>query len=433
MNLLDSNDRAGEYPQSWYAATANDGPATSLLNKDIRVDVCVIGAGFSGLSAALHLARAGKNVCILEAHKIGWGASGRNGGQLGSGQRLEQVDLEEKIGRPKAKTLWQLAEDSKSLVKTLIKENNIDCEINPGIIHTNHRRRFNKHSKAEAQLLREEYGYSSIRYVGEEECREIVGSEAYYGGTLDTDAAHLHPLNFIIGLANAACDAGATLYENTRAISIEHGAQVRINTDNGLVVADELVLACNGYLGDLMPQVAKRVMPINNFVVATEPLNDQRIRSMIRGNVAVADSKFVVNYFRMSEDNRLLFGGRESYGYRFPFDIKSFVRKPMLEIFPQLSDVKLDYGWGGTLAITMSRLPHFVHLGSNVKSISGYSGHGVGMATLAGKLVSDAICGNGESFEVFSSISSAKFPGGPGLRSPLLILAMLYHSMLDKI
>ena len=432
MNLLDANDQVGQYPSSWYAATANTTLQLGTMDGDKRCEVCVIGAGYSGLSAAYHLAKSGKKVVLIDAHRVGWGASGRNGGQLGSGQRLEQFDLEKLVGRAQAKGLWQLAEDSKELVKNLIRNNNIDCAIKPGILHANHRARFNKHSKDEATLLRDEYGYSAIRYIEREECHEMVGSPIYHGGTIDTDSAHLHPLNYALGLAKAAINAGAQIFETTRALSIDHGQQVVVNTDKGKITADNLVLACNGYLGELDATVNRRVMPINNFIIATEPLSEAMAKSVIRDDIAVADSKFVVNYFRLSEDRRMLFGGRESYGYTFPSDIKSFVAKPMLELFPQLRDAKIDYGWGGTLAITMNRLPHFAHISDNVKSISGYSGHGLGMATLAGKLVAETINGNAESFDQFQSINAKKFPGGPALRSPLLVLAMLYHSMLDK-
>jgi len=433
MNLLDANDTKGQYPDSWYAASADTELNIGSLSEDIRVDVCVIGAGFSGLSCALHLAQSGRNVCVIDAHRVGWGASGRNGGQLGSGQRLEQLDLEKTVGKETAMRLWQLAEDSKRLVKTLIKNHKINCHIKPGIIHANHRARFNEHSKQEVQNLNEEYGYGAIRYLDEDECRETIGSEAYYGGTLDTDAAHLHPLKYVVGLAKAARNAGAEIYELTRAMAISYGKTIAVSTDRHTIKADQLVFACNGYLGDLEPGIGKKVMPINNFIVATKPLSEELAKALIRDDVAVADSKFVVNYFRLSEDRRLLFGGGESYGYRFPADIKNFVRKPMLKIFPQLADVQLDYGWGGTLAITMSRLPHYAQLHDNVRSISGYSGHGVGMATLSGKLAAQSICGDKQGFEAFQAIKSKNFPGGPSLKTPLLVMAMLYHAMLDRL
>lgn len=433
MNLLDANDLPGQYPNSWYAATKNINLDINPLQSDVSTDICIIGAGFSGLSCALHLAHSGRNVVVIDAHRVGWGASGRNGGQLGSGQRLDQLELVNQLGEEVAKTLWDLAEDSKNLVKSLIKTNHIDCDIKPGIFHANHRARFNRQSSLEVKYLNEEYGYSSIRYVDREECHEMVGSQAYFGGTIDTDSAHLHPLNYVLGLAKAAQDTGVDIYEHTRAMSVEYGKKIKISTGNFTIKTDQLVFACNGYLGDLEPAVEKKVMPINNFIVSTKPLSKELATSLIRDDVAVADSKFVINYFRLAGDRRLLFGGGENYGYRFPPDIKKFVTKPMLSIFPQLAGVPLEYGWGGTLAITMSRLPHFSQLHENVRSISGYSGHGLGMATLAGKLAADSINGDDESFEVFRSTRSRNFPGGPAFRSPLLVLAMLYHSMFDRI
>ena len=231
----------------------------------------------------------------------------------------------------------------------------------------------------------------------------------------------------------AVADAGAVIHERSRVNSVVKGKKVRIETDGGSVTADHVLLACNGYLGGLDRDIAAHVMPINNFIIATEPLPDDVARDLIRDDVAVADSKFVVNYWRLSEDKRLLFGGRENYGYRFPQDIKTFVRKPMLTIYPQLREVRIDYGWGGTLAITRSRMPHFTRLSPNVMSASGYSGHGVAIATLAGKLAAEAIAGQAERFDTFETVPTSKFPGGAALRWPSLILGMLYYSLRDRL
>lgn len=432
-NLLYSNDQPGRYPPSWYSASVNQYLHLGPLWGHRRVETCVIGAGFSGLSAALHLAVQGKEVLVVEAHKPGWGASGRNGGQLGSGQRVDQSSLEKMLGRDQAKKLWTLAEDSKALVKSLIANHGIDCEFKPGIVHANHRARFNKHSLEEVTLLNNEYGYSPISYLDRDQIRQIVGSTAYHGGTLDTDSGHLHPLNYCLGLGSAAIQAGAEIVEQTPVVEIEQGSPHKIVTPRGVIVADRVILACNGYLGGLDGEIEKKVMPINNFVVATRRLEPALAQSVLSQDVAVADSKFVVNYFRLSGDRRLLFGGRESYGYKFPKAIVKFVRKPLEQIFPQLKDIWLEYAWGGTLAITRNRLPCYVDKGNGVMNISGYSGHGVGMATLAGKLVADKICGNGAAFDQFSSLDLKPFPGGSKWRSPLLVAGMLYHSLLDKV
>lgn len=257
-------------------------------------------------------------------------------------------------------------------------------------------------------------------------------SPDYKGGILDHGAGHLHPLNLALGLARAAAAAGATLHEQSEVLEISEGAEVCVKTAGGEVRANHLILACNGYLGGLNRQVASKVMPINNFVVATEPLGDA-VEQVLGRDVAVADSKFVVNYFRLSHDKRLLFGGGESYGYRFPTDIEAVVRKPMTQIFPHLRDVKVDYAWGGTLGITMKRMPYLARLAPNVLSASGYSGHGVGTAIHAGQLMAHAIQGEAEGFDTLSRVPAPTFPGGPSMRSPLLVLAMTWFTLRDRL
>lgn len=432
-NLLYSNDCAGQYPDSWYAATAHHWPLQPSLQSSVECDVCVIGGGFTGLSAALHLAQRGYRVALLDAHRVGWGASGRNGGQLGSGQRLEQDELEHLLGVAHARRLWHLAQESKALVKDLIARYHIDCDLSSGILYTDHLARLSGDSREYVDKLQSEYGYSAISWVNRAELSTMLGTEAYHSAVMDSDAAHLHPLNYALGLARALAAAGVSIFENSPVTEIQPGRQTIVQSVNGNIKAQFVVLACNGYLGKLNAHVAARVMPINNFIVATEPLSEAVARQLIRDNIAVADSKFVVNYFRLSADRRLLFGGRESYGYRFPADIKSFVRRAMLSIYPQLQHTRIDYGWGGTLAITMRRMPYLQRLENNIFTASGYSGHGVGMATLSGQLIAEAIAGTAERFDVMSTVAAQRFPGGLAMRSPLLKLAMLYYSLRDKL
>ncbi len=433
-NLLYSNDQTGRYPPSWYAASCSELDHQPALAESVSCDVCIIGAGFTGLSAALTLVASGVDVVLLDAHRVGWGASGRNGGQLGSGQRLEQDELEERYGLDQARALWDLAEASKQHVKDLIDEHNIDCDYRPGIVHVNHKRGFTRETEAYVAKLNREYQYDKITFADQKEVRERLASEAYYSGSVDIGSGHLHPLKLAFGYAGAAVKQNVRIYENTEVLKYtETARKVTVKTKRGDVSASRLLLACNGYLGDLNRQVASSVMPINNYIIATEPLDTGLAESLIRENMAVADSKFVVNYFRISNDNRLLFGGRESYGYRFPEDIKFFVRSAMLDVYPQLEDVTVDYGWGGTLAITMNRMPYIKQLSANVISSSGYSGHGVGMATLAGKLCAEAIVGKLDGFNVMSAVDHMAFPGGTFLRSPLLKLGMFYYSLRDKL
>lgn len=431
VKLLYANDERGAYPASWYAATTEPLPPFPPLRGEARADVCVIGAGYTGLSAALHLAEAGRDVVLIDAQRVGFGASGRNGGQLGSGQRRDQMELEEMLGPNQARQLWELGEDAKSFTKSLIAKHNIDCHLRPGIAWT-------ASSEADVGELHEYASHMDRVYdyplevLDAAACQALCPSPDYKGGLVDRDAAHLHPLRFAVGLAKAAAAAGVRIFEQTEAHHIEHSAQPVVRTDRGRITADHVVLATNGYSQALSRKIAARVMPINNFIVATEPLGD-RATEVLTQDIAVADSRFVVNYFRLSHDKRLLFGGGETYGYRFPKDVAPIARKPMLEIFPHLKDVKIDFAWGGTLAITMKRLPFLTRVADNILSASGYSGHGVGTATHSGWLMAKAIEGDGDGFDAMSAIPTTPFPGGPAMRSPLLTLGMTWYALRDRL
>ena len=431
MNLLHANDRTGHYPPSYYAATATPLAAFAALRGEVRADVCIVGGGYTGLSAALHLAQRGINVVLLEAHKVGFGASGRNGGQVGSGQRQDQDWLERAVGRSQAHQLWDLAEEAKGMVKSLIKTHDMAVKFHPGIAHACRSAAEARHARTYAERLQRDYGYAHIQSLTRDELRAIVGSDIYHGGEIDHDAGHVHPLNYAIGLAKAAAAAGAHIYETSEVHHIQHGAKPVVQTATGRVVCDQVILAGNGYLGNLEPKVAARVMPINNFIIATEPLGE-RAKDILAQPVAVADTKFVVNYWRLSEDNRLLFGGGESYGYRFP-DIIKTVSKPMLEVYPQLRGTKIDYAWGGTLAITMNRMPCFSRPQPNVLAASACSGHGIALSTLAGRILAEATAAQTERFDLMASLPYQRFPGGVAGRWPLLVLAMTWYSMRDRL
>ena len=430
MNLLYANDTKGAYPPSYYAATATPLDPFPILQGAVRADVCVVGGGYMGLSAALHLAQAGHDVVLIEAHRVGFGASGRNGGQVGSGQRLDQLSLERMAGKQDARRLWDLAEDAKALVRDLITRHQMPVTFRPGVAHACWTDAEVRETHAEADHLAQHYDYTPIDRLDQPAIRALIGSSAFKGGTVDRGAGHIHPLNFAIGLAKAAAAAGVRIHEQTEALSIRHGAQPVVQTTSGAITCNHVILAGNGYIG-LEPRYAQRVMPINNFIIATAPLGDAA-RDILAEPIAVADTKFVVNYWRMSDDNRLLFGGAESYGYRFP-DIIKAVTKPMLEIYPQLRNTKIDYAWGGTLAITMNRMPALMRLAPNVLAASACSGHGVAMATMTGRILAETINATSAQFDLMSRLPQPRFPGGVALRWPLLVLAMTWYSLRDRL
>ena len=419
---------------SYYAASSNVGIQYPALADDLDVDICIVGGGYTGLSCALHLASTGCSVAVLEAHRLGSGASGRNGGHVGIGQRRSQYDLEKLYGREIATNLWRAGIDAVELVKGLINRYEIDCDLQKGILHVAHKQRYVPHYEADIKLLHDQYGYGDAHFLSRSELSEYLGTNNFYGGLHETNSVHLHPLNYALGLAKAAQEAGAWLYENSSVRSYEDNANgVTIYTEHGFCVrAKQLVLGCNGYLGQLEPRISGSIMPINNFLVATAPMSHETAQSIVRDRLAVQDSRFVINYWRISEDNRLIFGGGESYRTSLPKNMDGIVKKRITSIYPQLEDISIDYAWGGTLAITMDRMPHFGRLGQHTYYAQGYSGHGVPTATLAGKLIAEAIGHSSEQFELFAKLPTRKFPGGTLLRWPAMVAGMLYYSTLDK-
>lgn len=434
MNLLYVNDKTNNYPKnSWYTATSEILPEFESLNNETSVDVAIIGGGYAGLTAGLFLSKAGVDTILLEAQKVGFGASGRNGGQLGTGQRMDQRDLIKLLGDDLGDKLWYLADDALDTVKTIIKKNKIDCFLRPGIANLGNSNAEASDLHSYAEFLEKRYKSGTVGTISKEESLALCITHDYKGGILFSNAAHLHPLRYALGLAKVANENGLRIFEQSPVQKIIKGTPVVLKTNKTSIKAKYVIYACNGYLGTLEPKVASRVMPINNYIVATEPLNNPK-HQVLTQDIAVADSKFVVNYFRMSHDNRLLFGGTESYRYKFPLDIASKVRKPMLKLFPQLIDAKIDYAWGGTLGITMRRMPFFKRLSKNEFNISGFSGHGVGAATHAGKLIAQTILNQDSSgFDAMEKVPSLPFPGGRFARSPLLVMAMTWYSLRDRL
>ncbi|GLS17110.1 gamma-glutamylputrescine oxidase [Labrys miyagiensis] len=427
-------ENTGHPANSYYTATAHKLAPQPVLAGDQRADICIVGAGYTGLGAALAFAERGLSVIILEAAEIGSGASGRNGGQVHSGQRRDQDYLENLVGLDGAKALWAMAEEAKAHLKGLIARYRIECDYKNGILVADHKPHYVAMSQAYAEKLRTVYGYDKVEAVDKQQLDALLGASGYHGGFIDHDGGHLHPLNLALGLARAALDVGVRIYERSRAVGYESkGGKALVRTDKGSVSADWLILAGDGYLSGLDAYTEARVMPINNFLLATQPFSDNEARALIANDYAVADSRFVVNYYRLSADRRLIFGGGENYGRGFPADMKAFVRKRMLKVFPQLADKPIDYAWGGTLGITTTRLPFVRRLAPNVLTASGYSGQGVMLAPYFGKILADVTAATLGEFDRLAVLPTPPFPGGRLLRWPTLVAGMSYFALRDRL
>jgi gamma-glutamylputrescine oxidase len=427
---LTANDTPGAHAASWYAATAGAIPDHPELTGETRADVCIVGAGYAGLSAALHLAGRGLDVALVEANRVGWGASGRNGGQLGIGPRAEIQDYERAVGRDDARKVWDIAIAANRLVKDLIARHGIDCSLTAGYLEACWKPSHVAEAMAYPEHVARHYGHHDARPVNRAEMAQMLGTSRYHGGFLDMAGGHLHPLRLALGLGRAAAQAGARIFERSPVTRIGTG---RVTTARGSVTADHVIVACNGYLDGLVPRVARQTMPINNFIGATEPLGAERARSIIRDNHCVCDTKFVLNYYRLTPDHRLLWGGGESYGKHFPRDLAGLVRAKMLEIFPQMADVAFSHVWGGTLAITGTRFPAFQRLDAKTLAISGWSGSGIHMATMGGQIAAQAVAGQMENWDIMASLPTPEFPGGDWFRAPLLAAAMTWYSLRDRL
>lgn len=419
------------HTNSYYAASANPAPLRETLRGGVVADVCVIGGGIAGCSTALHLAERGYRVVLLEGQQVGWGASGRSGGQIIFGYSCSQEVLESQLGLAKARQLFDISIEALELVRDRVRRHAIDCDLHWGHVHTAIKHRQVDELKGWQEELETQYRYGSLRWLDQEATRELIGSERYIGALYDSRSGHLHTLNYTLGLAAAAEAAGVQIYENSAVIRIDHGDPAIVVTDAGQVRATHVALCCNAYIGALSPIQRKRIMPVGTYIVATEPMDEQRTRALLSQNVAVSDVNFVLDYFRLSDDHRLLFGGRVSYSGRDALNTTKATRARMLKVFPQLSGVGIDYAWGGYVDITMNRAPDFGRIGLNVYYLQGFSGHGIALTGLAGKLLAEAIGGEAERFDLFTEIKHRDFPGGPALRTPLLVLAMLWFRIRD--
>jgi gamma-glutamylputrescine oxidase len=418
---------------SYYAASAHSSPERPALEGSVACDVCVVGGGIAGCSTALHLAQAGLSVVLLEEHRVSWGASGRSGGQALFGVAAGQAKLERLIGADGARVVWDVSLEGLALMRELISRYAIDCDWVDGYLLSAVKSRHVRELQSELAELHERYDYPSVRYVPREELHATLATSRYLGGLYDSNSGHMHPLNYCLGLAAAAEAHGVRIFEGTRAIrfAAPDASRVRVTTARGEVRARFLVLCGNVYLGATAPQLASKIMAVATYIVATEPLTAARAQQLIANNAAVCDMNWVLDYFRRSADHRLLFGGRVNYSGLKSFDAPSATRARMLAVFPQLQDVRIDYAWGGHVDITLNRAPHFGRLTPNVYFLQGFSGHGIALTGIAGKVAAQAITGTAGRFDVFARIPHGNFPGGTALRRPALVLAMLYYRLRD--
>ncbi len=415
---------------SHYAATAHATDGYPALAGDVDCDVCVIGGGIAGASSALHLAERGYRVVLLEQHRIGWGASGRSGGQALFGFASAQDKLVRYLGAGDARKLFDVTVEGIDLIRELIGKYAIDCDWRSGQMHAAIKPRQCDELRGWVDELAA-LGYRSTRFVERAEMPSMIASERYLGGVYDSNSGHLHPLNYTLGLAAAAAQRGVRIFEGTRALRYRNGARVIIDTPHGAVRASHLVLCGNAYINGLSQELASRIMPVATYIIATERLGADRVRALIPNNMAVTDINWILDYFRRSADDRLLFGGRVSYSGLDPLNTTHATRARMLRVFPQLADARVEYAWGGFVDITLNRAPNFGRLAPNVYFLQGFSGHGIVLTGIAGKLIAQAVAGTAERFDLFARIPHTSFPGGRLLRRPALVLAMLYYRLRD--
>jgi len=415
---------------NYYEATRRVDLATSPLNGDLTVDAAIIGGGISGVSAALHLAERGYKVAVLEGEDIGWGASGRNGGQVLPGFGASQMTIKSLVGPARAKKLWDMSMEAVDLLHARVQKFGIPCDPEIGYLHAAVKPRHVRELR-EAQEELAHLGAAPGELLEGEALRARLASPRYLAALTDNIAGHIHPLNYTLGLAKAAQAAGALLFSQSRAEKVEPGKTVKITTARGTVSASFLICSGGAYLGDLMQPIAGYIMPVGTYIIATEQRAD--VASMIPRNEAVADLNFVLDYFRRSADDRMLFGGRVSYSTLPPPSLKESMLARAQRVFPQLRNARVEYLWGGNVDISRNRAPHFGRLADNIFFLQGFSGHGVALTGLAGKLAAEAIAGQAERFDVFASIPHAKFPGGRRFRVPALLLATTYFRLRDML
>lgn len=416
---------------SWYEATARRQAPQPALAGDVEADVCVVGGGIAGCSTALHLAERGYRVVLLESERVGFGASGRSGGQLLPGYASGMAKLAAQLGKADAKRLWDISVEGVELTRDLIDRHRIDCDLAWGHLHVGIKPRQRDELKEWQREQEDDYGYRKLQFLERNEVAQRIASKRYVAGLYDSGAGHLHPLRFTIGLGQAAIAAGVRLHENSRVVAIDRGPTVTIRTEGGSVRAKYVALCANIGHNDLSRTLARKTIGIASYMVATRPLGEARAAALLRDNLAVADINWIIDYYRRSPDHRLLFGGRVSYSGIDPLGTARATRQRMLNVFPQLADAEIEYAWGGIIDISMSRAPDFGRLDPNIYYLQGFSGHGMVLTSIAGKIIAESIAGQAERFDIFAKLRHHDFQGGRLFRRPTLVLAMTWFRLRD--
>lgn len=423
---------SGSHVRSWYAASVPDFPAQPVLEGPLQADVCILGAGITGLSTAIELAEAGMSVVVLEGQRVGWGASGRNGGQAIFGFGCDQSKITQAVGLSDSRHLFDWSLEGLDLIKQRCMQYGIDCDWRDMHAHVPIKPRQITELKNWQHDLAENFDYP-LQWWDREQLQAVMPNERYLGALVDPNSGHLHPLKYTQGLARAALGLGVRIFEQSKVTQLVRGDRPVFKTAEGDVRCDFAVLAGNAYVHGIVPELDDKIMPVGTYIGATEPLGEARAKALIGNDMAVADVNWALDYFRLSSDHRLLFGGRASYSTLPPSDLSGTLRRRMTRVFPTLEDVKMDYVWGGFLDISLNRAPHWGRLGSNVYFAQGFSGHGIAATGLAGRVMAEAIRGQAGRLDVFSLIPHRNFPGGRALRTPLLVAAMAWFKLRDAL
>ena len=441
MSLLRADQQLTK--NSYYAATVAREQRFPALQSNVECDVAIVGGGLAGLSAAIELADRGFSVVVLEAREVGWGASGRNGGQAIAGLACDQDVIEGQLGSEAARRVWDMTMEAIRLIGERIDRFDIDCDWRAGYMSLAVNERKARDLRNWHEQMASAYGYATT-WIAPKDLPQWIASPRFHSGLFDAASGHLHPLKYSLGLARAAASLGVRIFENTAALSLEPGSTARIRTEHGSVSASHVLLAGNVYLQGLAPVLESRVMPVGTYIVTSERLDPTLARSLIPSGAAVCDTNFVLDYFRPTADDRMLYGGRVSYSTTTPMNLAASMQRRMARTFPQLKDTKVEFAWGGFVDISMNRAPDFGRLAdrlngaarrehANVYYLQGFSGHGLALTGLAGKLVAEAIAGDAERFDTFARIRHRAFPGGRLLRTPALVAGMAYYRLRDML